>query len=47
MTKTAFLYTDEFSKFDYGPAHPFKISRLKLTYELIKAMDFYPCLIPA
>lgn len=37
MNKTAFLYTDEFSKFDYGPTHPFKIFRLKLTYELIKA----------
>jgi acetoin utilization protein AcuC len=37
MKKTAFIYTDEFSKFDYGPTHPFKIFRLKLTYELIKA----------
>ena len=37
MAKTVFLYTDEFLKFDYGPTHPFKISRLKLTYELIKA----------
>ncbi|MFZ6017125.1 MAG: acetoin utilization protein AcuC [Nitrospirota bacterium] len=37
MIKTAFVYTDEFFKFDYGPTHPFKIFRLKLTYELIKA----------
>lgn len=37
MTKTAFIYSDEFLKFDYGPTHPFKIFRLKLTYELIKA----------
>lgn len=37
MIKTAFIYTDEFFKFDYGPTHPFKIFRLKLTYELIKA----------
>jgi acetoin utilization protein AcuC len=37
MKKTAFIYSDEFSKFDYGPSHPFKIFRLKLTYELIKA----------
>jgi acetoin utilization protein AcuC len=37
MIKTAFIYTDEFLKFDYGPTHPFKISRLKLTYDLIKA----------
>jgi acetoin utilization protein AcuC len=37
MTRTAFIYTDLFSKFDYGPTHPFKISRLKLTHELIKS----------
>jgi acetoin utilization protein AcuC len=37
MTKTAFIYSDEFTKYDYGPNHPFKIFRLKLTYELIKA----------
>ena len=37
MKKTAFIYTDEFSKFDYGLTHPFRIFRLKLTYELIKA----------
>ncbi|MEW6213880.1 MAG: acetoin utilization protein AcuC [Nitrospirota bacterium] len=37
MIKTAFIYTDEFLKFNYGPTHPFKIFRLKLTYELIKA----------
>jgi len=27
------------TKFDFGPAHPFKIYRLKLTYELIKAYN--------
>lgn len=37
MPKTAFLYTDEFQRFDYGPTHPLRISRLELTYELIKA----------
>jgi acetoin utilization protein AcuC len=37
MTRTAFIYTDLFSKFDYGPTHPFKIYRLKLTHELIKS----------
>lgn len=36
MVQTAFVYTDEFLKFDYGLAHPLKIARLKLTYELIK-----------
>jgi acetoin utilization protein AcuC len=35
--KTAFIYTDDFAKFDYGPSHPLKTIRLKLTYELIKA----------
>jgi acetoin utilization protein AcuC len=37
VSKTAFLYSDEFAKFDYGPTHPFKIFRLKLTYDLMKA----------
>ena len=34
---TAFLYSDDFYRFDYGPSHPLKTFRLKLTYELIKA----------
>jgi len=34
--KTAFIYSDAFAKFDYGPTHPLKTFRLKLTYELIK-----------
>jgi len=34
---TAFLYSDKFHRFDYGPSHPLKTFRLKLTYELIKA----------
>ncbi len=37
MLKTAFIYTDEFLKFDYGAEHPLKISRLKLVYELIRS----------
>jgi acetoin utilization protein AcuC len=37
MPKTAFLYTEEFLRFDYGPTHPLRISRLNLAYELIKA----------
>jgi acetoin utilization protein AcuC len=32
---TAFLYSDDFVKFDYGPDHPLKIFRLKLTRDLI------------
>ncbi|MGO9614564.1 MAG: acetoin utilization protein AcuC [Dissulfurispiraceae bacterium] len=35
--KTAFIYTDDFLKFNYGIAHPLKVSRLQLTFELIKA----------
>jgi acetoin utilization protein AcuC len=35
--RTAFVYSDEFAKFDYGPSHPLKTFRLKLTHELIKA----------
>lgn len=35
--KTAFLYSREFEKFDYGPSHPLKTFRLKLAYDLIKA----------
>jgi acetoin utilization protein AcuC len=34
--KTAFVYSDEFARFDYGSGHPLKPFRLKLTYELIK-----------
>jgi acetoin utilization protein AcuC len=35
--KTAFVYSDEFARVDYGAGHPLKPIRLKLTYELIKA----------
>ena len=35
--KAAFIYSDEFARFDYGFSHPLKPFRLKLTYELIKA----------
>jgi len=35
--KTAFIYTDAYMDYDYGPTHPLKVVRLKLTYELIKA----------
>jgi acetoin utilization protein AcuC len=35
--KTAFLYTDAYLDYDYGPTHPLRIIRLKLTYDLIKA----------
>ena len=35
--KNAFIYTDAYLDYDYGPYHPLRIIRLKLTYELIKA----------
>jgi acetoin utilization protein AcuC len=34
---TAFIYTDAYFDYDYGPTHPLKIIRLKLAYELIHA----------
>lgn len=41
MLKTAFLYAEDFEKFDYGPSHPLKIFRLKLTRELIRAYGLF------
>lgn len=35
--KTAFIYSDNFSRINYGAEHPLKPLRLKLTYELIRA----------
>lgn len=35
--KTAFIYSEEFAKYDYGPGHPLKPFRLKLTHDLIQA----------
>ena len=35
--KTGFIYTDAYFDYDYGPTHPLKIIRLKLTFDLIKA----------
>ncbi len=35
--KTAFVYSNEFSLFNYGSSHPLKPVRLKLTYELIRS----------
>jgi acetoin utilization deacetylase AcuC-like enzyme len=33
----AFIYTDAYLDDDYGPTHPLRTIRLKLTYDLIKA----------
>jgi len=35
--KNALIYTDAYLDYDYGPAHPLRTIRLKLTYELIRA----------
>ena len=35
--KSAFIYTDAYLDYDYGPTHPLRIIRLKLTYDLIIA----------
>lgn len=34
---TAFIYSERYEQFDYGPAHPLRNSRLGLTYELSRA----------
>jgi acetoin utilization protein AcuC len=31
----AYLYTDQYQSFDYGPSHPLRMHRLALTHELI------------
>ncbi len=35
--KNGFIYTDAYLNYDYGPSHPLRIIRLRLTYELIRA----------
>ena len=40
--KKAFVYTDAYLDYDYGPTHPLKVIRLKLTYELIRAYGLLP-----
>nr|MDO8099301.1 acetoin utilization protein AcuC [Candidatus Njordarchaeota archaeon] len=34
--KTALIYSDEFMKYDFGPTHPLRPIRLKLTFELLR-----------
>ena len=34
---TAFIYTDAYLDYDYGPTHPLQVIRLKLTYDLLKS----------
>jgi acetoin utilization protein AcuC len=34
--RTALIYSDEFMKYDFGPTHPLRPIRLKLTFELLR-----------
>ena len=36
--KTALVYTDAYARFDYGPEHPLRMARLRLTFELMEAL---------
>lgn len=36
-TKTALIYSSDFSRYSYGEEHPFKVQRFRLAYELISA----------
>ena len=35
--KKAFIFSEDFFRFDYGPFHPLRMERLQLTYDLITA----------
>ncbi len=35
--RTALIYSDEWSRFDYGPEHPLRMERLGLTWRLMEA----------
>jgi acetoin utilization protein AcuC len=37
MSNTAYVYSEEYYKYDYGPYHPLRISRLKLAHDLMAA----------
>ncbi len=37
VPQTAFIYSERYQHFDYGPGHPLRIERLALTYELCRA----------
>lgn len=37
MGRTAFIYTEKYFQFDYGPHHPLRMERLKLAHDLIEA----------
>lgn len=37
FVRKAFLYSDQYFRYNYGPHHPARIERLKLTYDLINS----------
>jgi acetoin utilization protein AcuC len=37
VPRTAFIYSERYQHFDYGPGHPLRIERLALTHELCSA----------
>ena len=40
LTQTVgIIYSDAFQKYDFGPTHPLKPTRLKLTFELMRAVN--------
>jgi acetoin utilization protein AcuC len=38
---TAFIYSDEYLKYDFGPSHPFKPIRERYTYELLRKLGVF------
>lgn len=40
-TQAVFFYTPKYGEFDYGPSHPMKIGRLKLTHNLADAYGLF------
>lgn len=38
-SRTALIYSPDFSKFCYGKEHPFKVQRFRLAYELMEAFE--------
>lgn len=43
MSQTALIYSHEFDRFSYGDAHPFKVQRFRLAYDLIAAYGLDRC----
>ncbi len=39
--KSSFIYSDEFHQYSYGPQHPMRTIRLKLTYDLLRAYGLF------